>query len=553
MRDLTISFSVLILVIQWELNTRGDAHPSTWEAFFLFAKQLSSVRYGKEHYVNTSWETIRNKITIPCVKQKNLNFPASTDRIGLATLPTELIQRVLEYLDPNDCALYSLSVANKRLNFILDSILYPRPYLTSPASIYRYLRTIVDSNCIRASNSLTFGPSLSVGLTDRSKGSSIPHIPYVHSGLFTLLIQDRDCVFSAKNLVHPIFYQFGAIVPSWETIEEFVHHKEPFLLPGRRRPFFIGNSKVLVSKVASNSATLHNLFKICQKWHQNFIEWKTITSAPAFDTCILLLELFQGDFHPIWRYVGSEGVRRIKRAVMHKVRDVLTHVYSALLLQVRFVTSNSQRLLDSYCLLYYRVLALAQDLEIDDLVQAMGFTETADPALDENEIAQIIQQQHQRETQNTLDDSPTVPNLSHFSLPRSEPCELTDVQLRARMIYDALIALYRTRLPPSMLCNDIYPKVPFQLLRAIITNFPPSLMNGETLEFLTLIVDVNMNMQADVQLIYPWIMWFKEIIIWHECSREMEPVKDLLRKSMEKIDTLRTIQVGFINYSAGTV
>ncbi|XJO78406.1 hypothetical protein BDV3_002851 [Batrachochytrium dendrobatidis] len=83
-------------------------------------------------------------------------------------------------------------------------------------------------------------------------------------------------------------------------------------------------------------------------------------------------------------------------------------------------------------------------------------------------------------------------------------------------------------------------------LREAVSTFPPTPVNGETVEMLQHASGIEYDIfEPGGHEISRWISWLKQIETWHVASRQMEPVKSLLRQSMIKIDCLRNVQRTF--------
>ncbi|KAH6569281.1 hypothetical protein BASA62_004978 [Batrachochytrium salamandrivorans] len=80
-------------------------------------------------------------------------------------------------------------------------------------------------------------------------------------------------------------------------------------------------------------------------------------------------------------------------------------------------------------------------------------------------------------------------------------------------------------------------------LRDAVRVFPPTSTHGDMDEMLRQLSNIEFELLKPGGLeIARWVVWLKEIEIWNVTSRQMDPVKDLLRHSMAKIDTLRSVQ-----------
>jgi len=99
----------------------------------------------------------------------------------------------------------------------------------------------------------------------------------------------------------------------------------------------------------------------------------------------------------------------------------------------------------------------------------------------------------------------------------------------------------------SIVSIEVQGPTPAQQLRDTLSSFPPTAINPELAEFLECFHNLDVDPEeSDFLEMSKWIGWLREIFRWQKVSRQMEPVKDLLRKSMLKIDAFRSIQVNLL-------
>ena len=547
------AFNVLILFIDWQSKSNEGTRPETWKALFLVTQKLAAIKEASkrkpadiipfpdqsmenssveqyisntiihektftdnarsesqvQHALSISMEELEARISKIAIGQNENHEKGAIQKSLFEALPTELIIQILSHLDQENLA--SLSITSKRFCRLATPQLYSNPYLTSPGSIHRFLSSLKTKNSHSSFvTKIIFAPTKIGSLADPTVANSkFDLIPDVHSGLFKILINTRSNPEPEMSLVHSIFYEFAKYASNCFSLEEYGCHKENRQFLAERDL----NGKNVVSKIPSSNVVLSFLHRSCQRWFNEFPEWDGLKNSlfECYQTVLLLLQWLQGDFHPIWHRVGSSVVRSVKGLIINKCKSFLSHLNSSLLLQVRFITGNSQRLLDCYCLIYYRVLALAQSLDVQKLSEAMQKTP--------------IQKKEENKVDSDLNSS------------------LTINQKAARSIYEALTIIFHFRIPSELFTPNQIPEVPVELMQNILLTFPPSSINSETAELIGRILEVDLdNQDATSPMLQKWTRWLREIILWHEASIEMEPVKDLLRKSMAKIDSLRTIQ-----------
>jgi hypothetical protein len=541
--QLNTLFNILVLVIQWQSRQDDGTKQEAWNALLLITSDLSHIQCRtKRAPTNNDTKCKRASITPTAVKSP------------FGSLPAELISLILDQITDQK-TLHSLSLANRRWNRFIKPRLYINPYVTSPKSIESFVNSLDDTNRFGV-RKIEFGPSQRGCLSSADiEKDHFEFIPFVHSGLFRVLIYDRDTEKVTENIVHPIFYQLSKLVPNCDTFEEYGYHKE---VPGETttRKEMVFNRSFSLTRIPSSSMNLTLLLRACHQWHKEFPEWNGLkASIPnCISTCTLLLEWLQGTYHPIWHRIGSAPARDVKPLINSLVRNLLGHVYTTLLLQVRFVTSNSQRLLDSYCLMYYRVLSFAQTLDLIGLADAMGcsISDESSNRISEN----LLMERNSRVSESESFFAEVLPETKISITPKSvrssiESIGLSTNQDTARSIYECLILIFHLRIPANLYSSKTTPHVPIEVLKDILVTFPPSSINAETIELITWLLEHKLDpTELTTPLLESWFRWFKEIILWHDASREMDPVKELLRKSMAKIDHLRTVQVFFIHVAS---
>jgi hypothetical protein len=93
-------------------------------------------------------------------------------------------------------------------------------------------------------------------------------------------------------------------------------------------------------------------------------------------------------------------------------------------------------------------------------------------------------------------------------------------------------------------------------LREGLMSFQPGTLNSETAELIEQLMeakcdvdeklkcgdDLDMDEFLETVELSKCIKWMKEVVRWQRAGRQLDPVKELLRKSMGRIDSLRAIQ-----------
>ncbi|KAL2916028.1 hypothetical protein HK105_204452 [Polyrhizophydium stewartii] len=423
-------------------------------------------------------------------------------------------------------------------------------------------------------------------------------------------------------------------------------------------------------RITPSSMALTMLVRACRRWVSGVPEWRgfELDQSRAFVTTALMLESLEGEFPAVWDGVGARTVRCLRPLLHARCRAALSAISTALLLQVQFLTSCSQRLLDCYCLIYYSALALARSLNVSRLIatkegKGLGAYErvhlgvplaggagpssvvVASPAqIDDEDDSDAHGGEYASDGEDGLAQAePLLPDSSdgeagpaasadspseaESSSDGSVPSDASDLSTRhirrragkrpaasvdeaaeqqqpsqlnmqaAAQIFDAILILFRRRLsspPPTFAgtadqnepaasatgsaasdpaadspgsastgsastgsastgsastgsaASSAAQAVTAATLRDSILSFPPTAVNTETVELIQHIADTPFNeSEPSGAEIKRWLRWLREIGRWHVASRQMEPVKDLLRQSMHKIDQLRGMQRRF--------
>jgi hypothetical protein len=544
----------MILLLRYESNAEGTPRLETWQALLTITHKLAVLKDQTRQdgsdsiYYKVAHLTRKNIVNSPIFPTAN-----SKSHLSLDLLPTELIYTILKYVNDQE-TLYNLLRTSKRMKNLISPVINRDPYLTSSTSLLAYLKTLSDYEL--NPRSISFGPSAN-GILSENHHNVLEFLPFVHSGLFNYLIRDRNSKGSNGQLVHPIFYAFAHLTNDETIFEEYSYNKEPRSSQAVREPFVQSNLEI--SQIHSSSLTLQTLLKACRKWDMKYPEWSGTKwfLGDSLQTCILLMEWFQGDFYPIWHLLGGETVRLVRPLIQRQCRALLSHIYSTLLLQVRFITSNSQRLLDCYCVIYYRVLSVAQILNVEGLLDAIGEENLVVPETvglrdrTPDNLSQPLLNRTLVNLPNEINENQILITELPESRSHTNPIRvidqtktLSEVQKLAVNIYKSLIMIFHLRIPSEVRAVEGIPIVPLSTLTEILVTFPPSSVNKETVEFIEPLSKTQLphdHIQAPV--LNKWCKWLGEIVKWNDASIEMDPVKELLRKSMDKIDFLRTIQV----------
>jgi hypothetical protein len=487
MAHLFIKFRGLLCVIDWMTKNQIEIPHNLWNAFFETSFMLSLLKNKRP-----------KTATLPLHVNEPLEFTYQRSRNGIGSLPTEILLKIFEQLRQKQGQLFKLLFLNKMFYSIVHPYLYEQPILSSPNAVKFISNNLLSGS--RFSRVIQFSPCLSGSLNKTAFTTcDLRVILEAHSCLFQLLVIERDMSDSFAVLPAPnrLFYALARSFPNLKRMEEVN------IVAINRTALENSSRELLAELIPPISTNLTNLLKSCQKWIKEFPEWEGLKDdiGDAMDTCVFLLEQYEGQFRPIWYPLGSDIVRSTKQAVMSQCKSVLNSASTSLLLQVRFITSSSQRLLDSYCLIYYGALRISQTLDVDALIDCFSMQS----------------------------DDPNTPQ--YISQMNSLACT---------KIYEALAMLFRHDI------NNQAAETPTRvsILREALITFPPTSMNDETSELLGIMIDMELDpFDYQYHMLEKWLSWLKVVHKWYQASRQMDAVKQLLRKSMSKIDHLRGLQV----------
>ena len=503
------SYGALIVCIG-HLEQENEIIPiELWNAFFLLSQRLHRIKHP---YVNQTCNVLDQDLksrfetlSLSTMDQEALEIQVYSPCIH--DLPTEILSLVFEYLQESQMDLYQSALTCKRWYLLANPLIYKSPQLYDITAIQRVLTLSRTSsyfgwNYKGMVQSIHFGPCRSGSLLGSECIPGLDHIFQSHSCLYRLIVQDRDLYPG----FHPIFLNLVKAFPNVKQIKEIRHtlsSSSPINTYLRRSPRpGLNMSDYILTRLLKSAKTTFEMK-----------EWSHIEVHLIQPICIFLLDLFQNENHLLSQLIPN-GIRNCKHSVVTKVRNALNILSSALLLQVQYVTICSQRLLDAYCMIYYEALDLSNWLNVDRLKILIETTDS-EPRI--------------REQVDCIYDCLTL--LFHeYSSPSTDNTDSTDEE----------------SLVPKKRILD------FDKVKNVITTFPPSGINKETCEFIehTLenhvmdwSMDLEMNESNDLHY---WRQWLQSILVWHKASKQMEPVKDLLRSNMSKIDMLRGVQVRYI-------
>ncbi|KAJ3117811.1 hypothetical protein HK100_000744 [Physocladia obscura] len=245
------------------------------------------------------------------------------------------------------------------------------------------------------------------------------------------------------------------------------------------------------------------------------------------------------------------------------------------------ITVSSQRLLDSYCMMYYRTLAHANALNLTIVLKVLQIAarelsiSSQQPSLTSIPTAPATKLSHRILQAIQLMFHRNLFNLPRQSVSRSTTSSINNVG-NENGEQNTATGIPHTNVPAETFEDSLGGLLSSHTaLREGLMSFAPGSMNSETAEFIEELlnfgscVDENpgkifsgnsssngidgksIQHEADAMHdeenfeIFKCMGWMREVIKWQRAGRQMEPVKDLLRRSMGRIDRLRGVQRKF--------
>ncbi|KAH6592494.1 hypothetical protein BASA50_008109 [Batrachochytrium salamandrivorans] len=461
---------------------------------------------------------------------------------------------------------------------------------------------------------------------------------------------------STSPVADPIFYSLSALCAHLTEMEE---HGAPHSSITQEYISMIRNNPTTEGlswhRIPSTSLVLTLLLQACRQWVYHTPEWRGFGMSvdKAYTVVMYLLKMMETS-QAVLRAngVGSRVIRSVRHLLRSRCRVALGLMSKVLLLQVQFITMSAQRLLDCYCLIYYRALGISQSLSVTHLVAIMrgqgehhlmghvggveedmsdedshlrtdavvervvfpfsdtsgssielsdqgdntadedyasiqmipllaqvdpilsdvghGLVETAlmdtvDTGIDSNAISGPIAplddevdlgetntdvdvavedyasslRNDGEHSQDNHDEHGSQNNWNYDRYKRDTTPSVMNIQA-ANKIHRTIAALFQRQVS----VNTSAPAAEWlSTLRDAVRVFPPTSTHGDMDEMLRQLSNIEFELLKPGGLeIARWVVWLKEIEIWNVTSRQMDPVKDLLRHSMAKIDTLRSVQ-----------
>ncbi|KAI8834081.1 hypothetical protein BJ741DRAFT_610911 [Chytriomyces cf. hyalinus JEL632] len=541
-------------------------------------------------------------------------------------LPHDVILAILEHVAPTtipQCALVS-----RAWNQATSLILYSRPYLPSLVSISLYLSVVELSKAEaelpdtppnhqpfhRMARSITFSRQQLHNASQDPKQKHSDNIVKSQSSLFRLLVIDR--MNDEWMFVHPLVMRLLEACERVDNLSEVLGEENSASRPASRRrtnrpstgvwhsagdhavdenntqdgpsvellasalqtpptppttpPINPSSNTQARPRIPTDSLMdparlLTNLLHLYRRLLSIFSDFG-ISPPKAYDSLIVLLSLFQSRELSFWAGTSEASFESVKSLVFAQLRPILNAMSTAILIEVQYITLSSQRLLDTYCMMYYRALAYANSLNLSLVLDILQEAARAKHLFESCTTSSAAGHSDSQPTcassaERILQAMQLMFHRNPFNLPRAqqpystpEPLE-SDNQVHVHLSnnhdldsteeepkdFDSIGGLLSSR----------------SALREGILSFAPGSMNSETAEFIEELLDpmgdlevMLKNEDASGSLdeyerameMAKCIRWMKEVVRWQKAGKQMEPVKDLLRRSMARIDRLRMVQ-----------
>ncbi|KND04845.1 uncharacterized protein SPPG_00545 [Spizellomyces punctatus DAOM BR117] len=472
------------------------AHPqcskesNLWAALLGIAERLALVKQGESWKSsiprNSNCDSLRQDKHSG--KQSGVVPPSKSPRSPV--LPPELLPHIFKFL-PEQSDIHTCALVCRLWHRCAIPILYRTPNLLSVESTRCFL-SLINQGANRTLwpyaefvRRIHFPLPINGSLRgDNNNGCEMLRTAY--TSLFRLVVLDRER--SEGAAAHQLFFDLSARCSNLEAIEE---------------SFGMNNSAGLLTQTV-----LQNLLRSCRNV-ATLTYQVGIPPAQLTGACTLLLEFFEGEGQPIWRGISSDVIRGARSRVLEKCRMTLNRLSTCMFLEAQYLALSAQRLLDQYALMYYRGFAGATDLNLDFVVRAAE-KEAKHPSIgveskapaDADSIALVLQ---------------AVRLLFHQPMSHSMPEQ------------PIIVTSFPTR----------------AFLETALGIFPPSGINSETVELISEIIEQYERLDADQPEVDLWFRWFRDIVVWQRAGIEMEGVKELLRKSMARMEVFRGMQRRF--------
>ncbi|KAI9203706.1 uncharacterized protein BJ171DRAFT_599931 [Polychytrium aggregatum] len=562
-----------VLTICYARASRPAEREALWPILLATAERLVLVKKHKPYLGLSSTAHRQTHLAVPAlaapscppsapsmVLECSLAQPTDSPSTNRILLPTELLERIFLFLDCQG-QYHKLTLVSKQFNRIATPLLYRSPKLSSPYAVDRFLYTCDGPT---ANRTWSYGPMVrEIHFLSPIRGSLIgllpmPHgceeISHSHSTLFAVLLLSR---LSPDPAMSQIFYSIVETLPRLVCIRETCKGSDEPIAVSSRLASSISQSLGPDEGRGDHKIVTNFMLGQLLKASRRCVEYAAgagIKSANLFDCSEFLLEMLEGDAKPMWEGMNGKLLRQAKTAVMQKVKWILNSLSTGLLLEVQYVTLCCQRLLEVYCGMYYCALSKADALDFDNLILAFedAFGRPVrngcifDQPTDSDAIERLLNFDPW-DYDATYEEPMPVPmpmSIETASLDRDSGHIPSDP---VRRVYQALQLITHSSLTVDeasriTIWNDSFLESREEF-RAAIMNMEAGSLNMETAEFLDLLIreDIEIVDEKTCALAL-CVEWMRDVVVWQRATKQMDSVKALLRRSMQKIDAFRGMQ-----------
>ncbi|KAJ3209589.1 hypothetical protein HDU67_006072 [Dinochytrium kinnereticum] len=571
---------------------------SLWPIMLSLTERLFCIKERELYLPSSMVREVARPIDHVRPRQSLTESDGKMKKSTLSWLPLELLTTIFSFL-PTQQDLLSCTQVSTRWNQSSTFLLYRHPNLTSMKSIDQFLQTVEHNHHLSSLvRNIQFGVSPKGSLSSLFDApTGCDEIMNSHSALFRLLVWERTE--KGWTASHPALIRIVEACGSLEGMAERLGRSrskrerpssddaDPESESPTPPPYSSGG--LGVSSSSSSSSTPHraadllnggsdglltSLVKSTQRV-VSFSRWCGVQPTRLLGVGIFLLELLsRGGEEGFWRGVPRETVLEAKRLTVDKYRRILNALSTVILTEVQYITTSSQRLLNAYCMVYYRALAHANGLNLTIVLNSLRNAanelqelntsgapihppEQFVPTTPAGRILQALQlifhQNLQSHSLNSSAEPPQIPPPEPLS-PTIEPT----VDLPTLPVITVSSPTSPQPTPADSILNGIL--TTRSSLREALISFAPGSLNAETAELVERLVhDVSDDLDGELRRatrrddidefletveMAKCVRWIREVVRWQRAGREMEPVKDLLRRSMGKIDLLRGVQRG---------
>ena len=407
-----------------------------------------------------------NRLTISQISPSSSSNILQISKVSLKLLPPELLMEIFKKCRQGD--LFTLSRVCKSFNRIATLELYNNVRVSSISALHKFINSPASKQNVKTITFLPFA-------ANNRKCPDLINSNY--SSLFRVSVCDRNVQYT------PILMSLLNICPSLNSIKEsssqgnYVHSN-----------YNLAQILLSVNRLR-NMCRVYIGSRVISRSSKELISNAVVDVKMLFDvTCFI---------------VKQPKPKNIENVIHQRCISVLNAISTNLLFNAQYVTNSSQRLLDSYCILYYKALADAN-------------------LLDTSRILTLLKK------------------ISRLEISeKDQECVSLNVMKSVYLILEC-VSQNRTSFE-EFDWNAITPST----LRNAFLVISPTNVNSETGEFLEtlilgkILIDYNSD---EIHVLNNLISWISDVVIWQKANRELMPIREFLKSSLKSIDEMRALQ-----------